>query len=105
MNRWGHKRMAAQVLRELGLGHTLRLRTLADPAPPVPWRQAVRDEARFVRGEVLPLVRRRVTGRSTADTADPKWPVPIRPAEGMKRLARTRGRTPRPAQRPSPSHG
>lgn len=94
MNRWGHKRMAATVLRELEMTHTLRLRTLGESATRTPLRQAVREEVRFVRGEVLPLVHRRVTGRSTADTADPKWPEPIRPADGMKRLARTRGRAP-----------
>ncbi|MBM6404427.1 SGNH/GDSL hydrolase family protein [Phycicoccus sp. CSK15P-2] len=91
MSRWGHKRMAAAVLRELGLDHSLRLRSLAEAAPRTPWRVAAVEEARFVRTEVLPLVHRRVTGRSSADTAEPKWPEPIRPADGMKRLARTRG--------------
>lgn len=91
MNRWGHKRMAASVLRTLGLDHTLRLRTLEHPPPRTPLRRAVREEAAFVRGEVLPLLRRRVTGRSEGDLAAPKWPEPVRPAEGLKRLARTRG--------------
>lgn len=92
MSRWGHKRMAAAVLREIGLEHTLRLRRLDDDPPPTPWRQAVAEEITFLRGEVLPLVRRRITGRSTADTARPKWPEPVRPARGLERLARTRGR-------------
>ncbi|QKE83473.1 SGNH/GDSL hydrolase family protein [Arthrobacter sp. NEB 688] len=93
MNRWGHKRMAASVLRTLGLDHTLRLRTLDDPPSRTPLRQVVREEAAFVRGEVLPLLRRRATGRFEGDLAAPKWPEPVRPAEGLKRLARTRGRT------------
>ncbi|WP_249138775.1 SGNH/GDSL hydrolase family protein [Phycicoccus avicenniae] len=90
MSRWGHKRMAAAVLREIGVPHTLHLRRLTDPPPPTRWTRAVADEARFVRDEVVPLVRRRVTGRSSADTADPKWPDPVRPADGLKRLARER---------------
>ncbi len=96
MSRWGHKRMAATVLRSLGLDHTLRLRSLAEAPPHVPWPQAVREESRFVRDEVVPLVRRRMAGRTDGDRAEPKWPVPIRPADGMKRLARTRGATPVP---------
>ncbi|GGL44669.1 SGNH/GDSL hydrolase family protein [Phycicoccus endophyticus] len=90
MNRWGHKRMAAAVLRTVGLEHTLRLRTLGDPPGRPPLREAAREEARFVRGEVLPLVRRRLTGRTDGDTALAKWPEPVHPAEGMKRLARRR---------------
>lgn len=89
MNRQGHKRMAAFVLRELGVPHTLRIREIDDREPRV-WRQAVRDEGRFLRTEVLPLVRRRLSGRYDGDRALPKWPEPIRPADGMKRLARER---------------
>lgn len=89
MNRLGHKRMAAFVLRELGVPHTLKLRDL-DEREPRGWRRAVRDEGRFLRTEVAPLVRRRLTGRSEGDHALPKWPEPIRPADGMKRLARDR---------------
>lgn len=98
MNRAGHKRMAAFVLRELGVHHTLRLHELPD-TDVRGVREAVRAEARFVRTEVLPLVRRRVTGRNGGDTARPKWPVPIRPAEGMKRLARAQRRQPANALR------
>ncbi|EAP98375.1 hypothetical protein JNB_15463 [Janibacter sp. HTCC2649] len=89
MNRLGHKRMAAFVLRELGVPHTLKVREL-DEWEPRGWRRAVRDEGRFLRTEVAPLVRRRLTGRSEGDHALPKWPEPIRPADGMKRLARER---------------
>lgn len=95
MNRLGHKRMAAFVLRELGIPHTLRLREL-DDWQPRGWRRRVRDEARFLRTEVVPLVRRRLTGRTEGDLASPKWPEPIRPADGMKRLARERARSQRP---------
>lgn len=91
MNRLGHKRMAAFVLHELGVPHTLRVREL-DEREPRAWRPTVREEARFLRTEVLPLVRRRLSGRYDGDDALPKWPEPIRPAEGMKRLARERAR-------------
>lgn len=92
MNGLGHKRMAAYVLGELGVPHTLRLVEF-DEFEPRPLRQLVREEAQFVRAEVVPLVRRRLTGRRPSDTAEPKWPEPIRPAEGMKRLARERRAT------------
>lgn len=95
LSRWGHKRMAAAVLRAVGREHTLRLRDLTDPVPRTPLRAAVREEAVFLRSEVLPLVRRRLTGRNEGDTAEPKWPEPVRPADGLKRLARTRGRAAR----------
>ena len=89
MNRAGHKRMAAFVLREMGVHHTLRLHELgASDARGL--REAARAELAFVRTEVLPLVRRRATGRNGGDTAHPKWPEPIRPADGMKHLARGR---------------
>lgn len=91
MNRAGHKRMAAFVLREMGVHHTLRLHELGVPEDRT-LGEAARSELRFVRTEVLPLVRRRVTRRSQGDTAQPKWPEPIRPADGMKRLARRRTR-------------
>lgn len=87
MSRLGHKRMAAFVLREMGVPHTLKIREL-DMGEPRGWRQAVLEEAAFVRSEVIPLVRRRITGHSDGNTALPKWPEPVRPADGLKKLAR-----------------
>lgn len=89
MSRCGHKRMAAQVLSELGIRHTLEISDLEE-LDPRGWRSAVREEAHFVRSEVIPLVRRRLRRVSEGDTAEPKWPQPIRPALGMKKLARQR---------------
>lgn len=86
MSRQGHKRMAAAVADALGVPHTLRLRDLV-PGEPTGWRHVARTEATFVRDEVVPLVRRRLRGEYVGDTTRPKWPVPIHPAEGMKRLA------------------
>ncbi len=90
MNRQGHKRMAAFVLREVGVPHSLKLLELDDDFEPRPLWQLAREEAAFVRGEVVPLVRRRLSGRRPSDSADPKWPDLVRPADGLKRLARQR---------------
>ncbi|WEV77045.1 SGNH/GDSL hydrolase family protein [Janibacter cremeus] len=86
MSRQGHKRMAAAVADALEVPHTLRLRDLV-PGKTTGWRHMARTEATFVRDEVLPLVRRRLRGEYDGDTTRPKWPVPIHPADGMKRLA------------------
>ncbi|MDC5697585.1 SGNH/GDSL hydrolase family protein [Intrasporangium calvum] len=88
LSRPGHKRVAAATLEALGWAHTLRIKELGDPERR-PWRQAVLDEVSFVRGEVVPLVRRRIRGVREGDHTPPKWPVPIRPSKGMKRLAST----------------
>ncbi len=87
MSRPGHKRMAAAVAERIGVPHTLKLRDLV-PMEPAGWRAALRTEARFVRDEVVPLVQRRIRNEYEGDTTRPKWPVPIHPADGMKRLAR-----------------
>jgi lysophospholipase L1-like esterase len=88
MSRHGHKRMAAFVLASMGVPHTLRIKDLG-PRERRPWAMAVTDELLFVRSEVVPLVRRRMSGVRDGDAALPKWPVPIRPAKGLKRLAAT----------------
>lgn len=86
LSRQGHKRMAAAVADALGVPHTLKLRDLV-PGESADWRQVARTEAAFVRDEVVPLVKRRLRGAYEGDTTDPKWPVPVHPAEGLKRLA------------------
>jgi lysophospholipase L1-like esterase len=88
LSRPGHKRMAAAVLETMGWEHTLRIKELGDREPR-PWRQVLAEEATFVRREVVPLVRRRLRGVRDGDRVPPKWPIPIRPAKGMKRLAST----------------
>lgn len=89
MSRQGHKRMAAAVAEKVGVPHTLKLSDLA-PGERVGWRHVARTEATFVRDEVIPLVRRRLRGEYEGDTTHPKWPEPIHPADGMKRLAAER---------------
>lgn len=90
MSRHGHKLLAAAVLAELGIPHTLELPVMA-PFEPRPVLQAVREESRWVCSEVVPLIQRRVSGIREGDTLTPKWPELIRPADGLKRLARRQG--------------
>lgn len=85
MSRWGHKRMAALVADAIGVSHTLSLRDLV-PHEPRDWRTAVEAEIAFVREEVVPLVRRRMRGEYDGDRTMPKWPDPVYPADGLKRL-------------------
>lgn len=89
MSKVGHKHLAARVLAELGVPHTLKLPELAPFEAPA-LRTAIARESRWVRTEVVPLFRRRINGVREGDTLPPKWPTPIRPADGMKRLARER---------------
>lgn len=89
MSRHGHKRMAAFVMEQLDIPHTLKIRDLV-PYEPRGLRHAVRSEVQFVRDEVVPLVQRRLRGEYEGDRTQPKWPEPVHPAEGMKRLAAER---------------
>lgn len=89
MSKVGHKHLAAYVLAELGVPHTLKLPDLG-PFEPPRWRETLRTEGRWLASEVVPLMRRRMNGVREGDTLPPKWPDPIRPADGMKRLARAR---------------
>lgn len=86
MSRPGHKRMAAAVAERIGVPHTLKLSDLMPYEPPG-WRHVLHTEAQFVRDEVVPLVQRRLRGEYEGDTTHPKWPEPIHPVDGMKRLA------------------
>ncbi|MDE9365589.1 SGNH/GDSL hydrolase family protein [Luteipulveratus sp. YIM 133132] len=89
MSKVGHKRLAGHVLDALGVPHTLKLPEL--PAwEPRTWRQAIAEERVFVRSEVIPLVRRRMRGVREGDSLHPKWPEPVHPADGLKKLARHR---------------
>ena len=89
MSKVGHKHLAAYVLAELGVPHTLKLPELPPFTTP-PLGETLRTESRWVAREVVPLFRRRMSGVREGYTLPPKWPDPIRPADGMKRLARAR---------------
>lgn len=90
MSSAGHKYMAAQVLRLLGVDHSLKLKPLE------PWqrtrnvRQWVRTERQWIGEWVLPMFGRRIRGVTLGDKLTPRWPEPIHPADGMKTLARQR---------------
>ncbi len=101
MSRQGHKRMAALVAETMGVPHTLKIGDLV-PHEPRGWRHAARQEAAFVRQEVIPLVRRRLRREYEGDRIAARWPEPIRPAEGMKRLAAARALGAHPGQRRRP---
>ena len=89
MSRAGHKVLAGHVLGMLGIPHTLKLPELPEWEP-ARWPQRVATEGRWVRDEVVPLMRRRIRGVREGDSLTPKWPEPVRPADGLKRLARAR---------------
>lgn len=93
MSKLGHKRLAGYVLDAIDVPHTLKLPELPTFEPRT-WRQTLTEERIFVRDEVIPLVRRRVRGVRDGDTLTPKWPEPVRPATGMKKLARHRSASP-----------
>jgi lysophospholipase L1-like esterase len=70
----GHRRVAAHVLRVLGLE--------PDPAwlaPPVPitrsWVSARAADARWMGQHLTPWIKRRITGRSSGDTVNAKRPA------------------------------
>lgn len=90
MSKAGHKYMAAQVLRVLGVDHKIKLK------PFEPWdtkrtvRQWAAMEREWMREWVLPMFGRRIRGITLGDTLSPRWPVPIKPADGLKTLARER---------------
>lgn len=89
MSKLGHKTLAAYTLAELGIPHKMKFPELP-PFESPDWRQTVRTESRWLRTEVVPLARRRINGVRDGDTLPPKWPDPIHPSDGMKRLARAR---------------
>lgn len=95
MSRDGHRYMAARVLDVLGLTYQP---DLPDDEPHRRGlREAVREESRWVRDWVVPLVGRKLRGATLGDDLEPRWPELVRPADGMKRLARARMAQPRSA--------
>lgn len=69
----GHQRMAMAVLDRLGVPHTLMAPALPDVVL-VPRKEQLRANAAWMRGEMLPWIHRRATGRSSGDTVSPKRP-------------------------------
>ena len=74
----GHQRMAVAVLDALGVPHDLPVpepRERIEVARREQWRQ----HAAWVRDSAAPWVHRRLTGRSSGDGLDPRWPTLARP--------------------------
>lgn len=92
MNRAGHRYMAIQVLDILGVRHQLSFEPFADPFRIGPV-QALKRDMEWLRQWVLPMFGRRIRGITLGDTLQPRWPEPIHPARGMKKLTRRRRRT------------
>ena len=89
MSRHGHRYLAAAVLRALGVDHTITLRELGRHAPRT-WREALAAEREWWGEWVRPMLGRRRRNEPLGAELSAKWPDPIRPADGMKRLARQR---------------
>lgn len=93
MSSAGHRNLAAHVLRVLGVHHSLTAR--------LPERQgyaggiaAIRREASWLGEWVVPMFGRRLRNITLGDQLQPRWPDPVRPAEGLKRLAQARSQRP-----------
>jgi lysophospholipase L1-like esterase len=81
LNAVGHQVIAFAVLDALGIAHEVApLPRL--PFPELSMRERLADNARWTREFLGPWVHRRLTGRSSGDSVDPKRPAlaPITPA-------------------------
>lgn len=87
MNRAGHRYMAIQILEILGARHQLTFEPFGEALRVGPV-QAMRRDAEWARQWVLPMFGRRIRGVTLGDSLTPRWPDPIYPADGMKKLAK-----------------
>lgn len=71
----GHRRVAGAVLETLGVPAGEDWSASPEAAASVPWRVARTSDARWVRSYFGPWLHRRITGRSSGDTAEPKQPA------------------------------
>jgi lysophospholipase L1-like esterase len=71
----GHRRVAQQALDVLGVGSDEDWSSPLPPGPPRVRREVVREDAAWVREYVGPWVGRRLRGRSSGDTVQPKRPM------------------------------
>lgn len=81
MSAAGHQRMAVEVLDVLGVPHALEALTLADAVALSRAEQRAANSA-WLRESAVPWVHRRVTGRSSGDDLDPRYPTFGRPDLG-----------------------
>lgn len=87
MSRHGHRYLAAAVLRALQVDHTITVEDLGS-VPQRTLRQVLAGERDWWGDWVGPMLGRRLRRTPTDAETRAKWPEPIRPAEGMKRMAR-----------------
>lgn len=81
MSAAGHQRMAVEVLDTLGLPHTLAPLPLREAAALSRAEQRAANSA-WLRESAVPWVHRRLTGRSSGDELDPRYPALGRPHSG-----------------------
>ncbi|MBM6620494.1 SGNH/GDSL hydrolase family protein [Micrococcaceae bacterium RIT802] len=89
MNRAGHRYMAIRILEILGVEHQLAFEPFG-PADRLTTRQALLRDVEWAHQWVFPMFGRRLRGVTLGDDLRPRWPEPIRPADGMKKLYRKR---------------
>ncbi|MGY5319474.1 SGNH/GDSL hydrolase family protein [Neomicrococcus lactis] len=89
MNRAGHRYLAIQFLELFGIDHFLEFEPFGPTKRVGPVGYTVR-EVEWWREFVMPMFGRRRRGVTLGDSLSPRWPQPIRPADGMKRLYRKR---------------
>ncbi|MEN3304782.1 MAG: hypothetical protein V7603_984 [Micromonosporaceae bacterium] len=78
LNTLGHRRVAARVLAELGVGSDPLWLSAPEPGPVLSWAAHRAADARWARQHFAPWVRRRLTGRSSGDAVAAKRPT-LRP--------------------------
>lgn len=78
MSSAGHRRMAMAVLEALGVDHDL-LPVDLRPAPHLTKRERRAANVDWVRAHAAPWVKRRLSGTSSGDSLDPRYPTLGRP--------------------------
>ena len=78
MSSAGHQRMAIAVLDALGVAHDLAPLDLP-AAPRLTKREQRAANVDWVRTHAAPWIKRRLTGKSSGDTLDPRYPTLTRP--------------------------
>jgi hypothetical protein len=74
LNSVGHQHIAISVLDALDVDHDLE-QLERTPPPHRTRREQLRENARWTREFLLPWIHRRITGRSSGDSINPKRPT------------------------------
>lgn len=77
MSTLGHRHMATVVLDALGVPHSLTLDPLPD-LPPLSRAEQREADIAWARSHAAPWLQRRLTGRSSGDDLQPRFPEPTR---------------------------